>query len=210
MSIDWSLIPSEFHYLRNQVLDRYGSDCRMAIFDKALGRHVTVADKLTTEELGDLAKVYLAIGNRNGNFPIIDWIKSTPRGSKTKDSAWELHGLLFLFAELANRGVEPFCRKPILIERPPPPLDWNTLPPSLGFVKEAVERYLHLDREGKIAAWLSSATDDDIRELEVLAGKIKSNRSAIETWQKERRGTQEEFKVHWLGMILDQAGMDFE
>ena len=208
--IDWSLIPSEFHYLRNQVLDRYGSDCRMAIFDKALGRHVTVAETLTTEELGDLAKVYLEIGHRNGNFPIIDWIESIPYGSKTHDSSWELHGLLFLFAELANRGVEPFCHKPILIERPPPPLDWSTLPPSLGFVKEAVERYLHLDREGKIAAWLSSASDDDIRELEVLGVRIKSNLAAIYAWSDQQQKTPEEFKVHWLGMILHLAGIDYE
>lgn len=211
MSIEWSLVPNEFHYLRNQVLDQYGSDCRMAIFDKSLGRHVTVAQRLTAEEKQALAVVHDEICRRDDNFRIIDWVDSVPRESADKHlSAWILHGLLFLLADLAERKIEPFCQRPILIERPPPPLDWSTLPASLGFLKEAVGRYQDLDREGKIIKWRSSASDADICELEQLGNQIKANQTAIWKWQESQRGTQEEFCVHWLGMILHLSGIDYE
>lgn len=210
MDIDWSHIPEQFRYLRNQALDRLGGDCRIASFDKSLDRHVMPSERLTTQELEELASVHSELCRREDNLPLIDWIKSIPYGTEKHLSAWSLHGLLFLLAELARREIAPFDQHPILIEHPKPPLNWATLPSDLSFLKRAVERYYGLEFEGQIVDWVSSATEDDIRELEELAEKIRVNRKAIEKWQEQHRKTREEFKVNWLFLILYHAGIEVE
>ncbi len=207
MFIDWSRIPDEFHYLRNQALDRFGADCRILSFDESLGRHVMPAEKLTTDELKELASVFDELRRRDDNFRIIDWIDSVPYGTAKYDSAWVLHGLLFLLANLAKRGIEPFCQHEVFVEHSEPPLDWRTLPSELSFVKEAVERYSSLQSEARIVDWLSSATPDDLRELEKLAKQIRPKRKAIDKWQEQQRETREGFIVGWLFLILFHAGI---
>lgn len=210
--INWNLVPERFHYLRNVVLDTRGGDLRISYYNKSLGRHVHPAETVTEDELPDLTRVYHELCRRDDNLDILEWLddSSGADDEPMREAKWDISGLLLLFQELARMNVPPFTQRPIIDEKPEPPLDWSTLPSDLAYVGEAVEQYANLQCESAIVAWLDQASDAELDEMQESAQRMLRDKRKIKAWSKKSDGSREEFCVYWLGVIFDHAGFETE
>ena len=206
MRIEWSVVPEQFHYLRNRVVGDPQSSLGVAVYDERVGRHILPTERLSEKQRNELALVYDEICRREDNFAILDWLDEASTGTKAeRDAVWALRSLLAAFAELAALGIDPFSRHPILSGRPEPPLDWSTLPCDLMYVAAAVERYA-LQSELEIVEWLNSdAGEADFVAISQLDQRMSTDGEVIGAWMKANNGSREVYRVSLLYLILDQA-----
>lgn len=216
MAINWSIVPEQFHYLQNRVLAKYGAELLVCHLDESLGRHVHVVERMSEDELNELAVVYNQIHNREDNLAIVDWNQSafsdgriTRVAAAKYEVARQLFGFLAALRQLGTMGVEPFCRSLILPERPPPPPDWTSLSPEIAFLQEAVERYPRAWNEAWIMDWLDSANESDLRDLEALSKIMQPKRRLIREWLSQQAGSREEMYVGGLILLFFHAGIEY-
>ena len=208
MAINWSSVPIEFHYLQNEVVARYDDDIGVRKFDESLGRHVDLAERLSEDELNELATIYENIQKREDNLRIVDWSSANQQGPK-RETGRTFFCFLFLLRRLGVMGIEPFSHSLILAERPPLPLDWTSLPQEIAFLQGAVECYPGAWNESWIMDWLDSATEADLLKLEDLSRTMQPKRRLIREWFRKHAGSREEMHVSGLILLFDHAGIEY-
>ncbi|MCG8584071.1 MAG: hypothetical protein MI757_05105, partial [Pirellulales bacterium] len=99
-------LPVELHYLI-PIAEAHGDEARVHEFDESLGRHVSYGEKVSDEVVAELRDLYLEIVEKDHAKLINEW--HDKNWDKCPDTAWPVYGVLFLFSQLAERGIEPFC-----------------------------------------------------------------------------------------------------
>lgn len=96
---------------------------------------------------------------------------------------------------------------PSPIAAKPMEFDWSLLPSELSYLADAAKRYEHLGTELLIVNWLHQANDEELDQLAAFGKRYSADYDEIEKWQEKHDGSDEQFAVYWLGMILDHADM---
>ena len=192
-------------------MEHRADELGVARYDPELRRHVHLAERLRQDELTELARVYHEIRRRDDNDGILDWItEARPSGPAGEVAARSIQLLLVVLQQLGQLGVKPFSEKLILAEKPPDPLDWTILPAELTYLGRSVERYAKLSTESAILEWLDQATHTELDELNELARKMFRDEELILAWADQHHGTREEFRVNWMYLLFDHAGIEPE
>jgi len=106
MPITPEYLPSELHYII-PLAELHGSEARVVGYDPALGRRVFYGERLSAEEIEPLRQLYVDIRDRGHAVLITGWHQAHWSDSPPETS-WPVYGLLCLFQQLGERGVEPF------------------------------------------------------------------------------------------------------
>jgi len=104
----WERVPDEFHYLR-KVVEACG-ETRVFPYDPIQQRHLTFVDRATDEQLALLERAFVEIQRRDHVKPLLAWLVRAEQGRPSEKAvSWLIRGLHCVFAELAEKGVEPFA-----------------------------------------------------------------------------------------------------
>jgi hypothetical protein len=215
MPISPEYLPAELHYII-PLAERHGTDARVTLYDRRLGRHVEYAEKLSAAEIEPLRHLYTKIRDSGHAALINQWYQGYS-GKKTcpPETTWPVYGLLCLFRQLGNRGIAPFNdgavgpeeRKAVEV------LDWSKLPPDLHYLAEPAARYGHIQFESRIMDFLErEATDADRTALRMLRPLVLRDENAIDAWidqlgiTKHREAALVYFLLHLLALGHD-AGL---
>ena len=220
MKVNWELVPTEFHYLKNSVLQNRLNDLLVVPWIDSLGRPVCLSERtalnldsgLTKNELAELAKIHNEILRREDNLALLDWYVAANSRDEQVAASW-IHRLLDLLHDLGEYKVEPFRHQLIQVELLP---TYKNLPSELSYLREAIERYcedLPSGRDGGPIAqgmyFLRKAARMFPRErkrLRALGARIEEDYEAIHCWYEEHRRTPEAGKWTQLQNILENAG----
>lgn len=207
MRISREYLPSALHYII-PLAERYGSEARVAQYDRQLERHVVYAETLSADDAAALGGLYIEICEKGHAAQINNWYQGHS-GKKTcpSETTWPVYGLLFLFDQLAELGVAPFNDRKVGVQPPPrPPLDWSKLPPHLRYLAGPAEVYGDIQFENKIYKFLKERmTPDEKEELRALRQRFEQDHEAIYKWVDELSITahREAALVYFLGHLLD-------
>ncbi|QJW98586.1 hypothetical protein [Frigoriglobus tundricola] len=213
MPISPEYLPSELHYII-PLAELHGTDARVAEYDRALGRHVQYAERLSAVEIEPLRQLYAEI-HAKGHGPLINrWHhKHSVKGTCPAETTWPVYGLLCLFAELSKRGLAPFNDGAVRPMEFPAELDWNKLPPDLKYLAEPAARYGELQFATRIMDFLErEATDADRGTLRALKPLVLRDEGAIDSWidqlgiTKHREAALVYFLLHLMALGND-AGL---
>ena len=217
MKIDWNVVPSDYRYLDNVVLQNRLNDLLVVSWVDELGRPAAIAERtslglatgLTETELADLSRVYREILQKEDNFALLKWHMET-RGEEVENAASWILRLLTLLRELGEFGVDPFNQQLIVCE---PRLTWENLPQELGYIRDAVERYCcDLPDDGPVAqamyflrkTWRRMFSGER-RRLREVAKRIEEDRVAIKSWYQDVRKSPEAGEFLSLQNVLTSA-----
>lgn len=106
MPITPEYLPSELHYLI-PLAELHGSEARVVGYDPALGRRVFYAERLSAEDIEPLRLLYGQIRDRGHAALITGWYHARSPDCPPETS-WPVYGLLCLFQQLGERGIDPF------------------------------------------------------------------------------------------------------
>lgn len=214
MPISSKYLPTELHYII-PLAEQHGGDARVALYDHELGRHVQYTERLSDGEIEPLQQLYREIRDR-GHSPLINAWYREHDGKETcpPDTMWPVYGLLFLFDQLAELGIEPFTEWAVCIEESEEAetFDWSKLPASLRYLAEPAERYGRLQLDERIDEFLQSQmTSDEHVELQALMVRYEQDWKLISKWLNVFRMTEhpEARVVYFTGHLL-RTGADLD
>ncbi len=204
-------LPTEFHYII-PLAERHGSQARVVEFDHKLGRHVTHAEKIGPDEIEELRTLYCEIRERNHGEPINRWHHEQGRKKEKTcptETTWLVYGLLCLFKQLSDIGVEPFTDGTVRPMEFRAELDWSKLPPALRDLSGSAEVYGAYQFDDRIWDFLENMTEDERVELRALDERMSRDWDAIERWLDDYRMTEHReaalvyFTAHLLALAND-------
>jgi len=109
--VDWQIVRERFRYFRDAV--NACGETRVLFFNDTLGRHIRFLESLTDDQLLHLTRLYKEILARGDLESLWGWLPSAAQGSESeKTASWRIGGILIVLADLAESGIEPFCRQP--------------------------------------------------------------------------------------------------
>lgn len=196
-------LPPELQYII-PLADLHGNDARIAYYDSKLGRHVAYGETLSADAIEPLVQLYIEIRIK-GHAPLInEWYHSNS-GKCPAETISPIIGLLFLFGQLGELGIQPFNDESVRYKEAPKTLDWNKLPESLRYLAGWAEVYGEYQFEGAILDFLQSRmTADERTELQELSRQYERDEEAINRWLDEYEITEhpEAALVYFTGGLL--------
>lgn len=196
-------LPPELHYII-PLADNHGNKGRIATFDSKLGRHVTYGETLSADAIEALRALYIEIRTK-GHGPLLnEWLHSNS-GKCPAETTSPTFGLLCLFRQLGELGVQPFNDESVRYKEAPKTLNWSKLPQSLRYLAGWAEVYGVYQFEGKILDFLQSQmTADERIELQGICDKYQQDEEAINRWLDEYPMTEhpEAGLVYFTGHLL--------
>lgn len=173
-------LPPELRYII-PLAQRHGSEARIAHRDPKLGRIVKYAEKLSRKEIDELRALYCEI-RENDHGPVINrWHDKKPKECPSETS-WPIYGLLCLFDQLNELGIEPFTDGKVRTMEFPVELDWTKLPPKLRYLSGSAEVYGAYQFDDRIFEFLDRMTDEERTELIALDERMGHDWDAIDAW----------------------------
>jgi len=204
-SISPAHLPPELHYII-PLADVHGSDARVHDFDHQLGRHVSHGEKLSTDAIEPLRKLYIEIREKEHGELINRWHDEQSRKRTCPpETTFPVYGLLCLFAQLGELGIAPFNDGTVRPMEFPVALDWSKLPASLRYLAGYAEVYGGYQFDDKILDFLECRmTADERAELQELNRRYQQDWAAIDRWLDEYRMTEhpEAARVYFTGYLL--------
>jgi hypothetical protein len=204
VGITAAYLPPELHYII-PLADIHGNKGRIATFDSKLGRHVTYGETLKADVIEALSGLYTGIRTNGHGAMINEWIHSNSREKVPAETSSPIFGLLCLFRQLGELGIQPFNDESVRYKEAPKTLDWNKLPESLRYLAGWAEVYGAYQFEGKILDFLQSRmTADERTELQGLSERYGQDDDAINRWLDEYAMTEhpEAGLVYFTGHLL--------
>ncbi len=203
-------LPAEFHFII-PLAERHGSQSRVKEFDHKLGRHVAHAEKIGPEEIEQLRTLYCEIRERNQCEPINRWLhEQSKKKEKTcpTETTWLVYGLLCLFDQLGELGIDPFTDGTVRPMEFRPELDWSKLPPALRDLAGSAEVFGEYQFDDRIWEFLETMTEEERVELRALNERMSRDWDALERWLNDYRITEHReaaliyFTMHLITMAI--------
>jgi hypothetical protein len=201
-------LPPELHYII-PLAQRHGSDARIHEFDPKLGRRVSHAEKLTPKDIDELRALYCEIREKDHGPAINRWHKDKEWRNCPNETSWPVYGLLCLFGQLSELGIEPFTDGKVRTMEFPVELDWSKLPPELRYLSGSAEVYGAYQFDDRIFEFLDRMTDDERTELIALNERMSGDWDAIDAWLKKYSMVEHKeaalvyFTMYLIGMAGD-------
>jgi hypothetical protein len=196
---------SPFAYLAD-VAAKYGIDEIQVV-----SRKQEIIDGLNEGDFAALAAAYREIERRGDVGALSRYVYAETDKRRSRP----LLMLLFLFGDLANRGIEPFASGTVrLLEKEYPPLDWTKLPGDLRYLAEPAEKYGKYQFDEEIDGFIETMTVAQRAELKVVADAMQRNRETINEFLDKYPMTEHKeaalvyFLEHLIAMINDQRGFE--
>src|SRR4051812_16790275 len=115
---------------------------KYAVHQPWVDRYNAMIDRLTKDQLNEIAGLYERIADSNHAKELASWVSgfwiSEAQPPRLVQQVFELFGI---FELLADRGVAPFSSWKVEFIQPLPRLDWRKLPNELSYLIEPAEKY---------------------------------------------------------------------
>jgi hypothetical protein len=201
-------LPPELHYII-PLAQRHGSDARISEFDHKLGRHVKYAEKLSRREIDELRVLYCEIREKDHGPAINRWHKDKEWRNCPNETSWPIYGLLCLFGQLSDLGIEPFTDGQVRTMEFPVELDWSKLPPELRYLSGSAEVYGAYQFDDRIFEFLDRMTDEERTELIALNERMTPDWNSLDAWLRKysmvehKEAALVNFTMYLIGMAAE-------